>query len=1252
MKTITLFLSLLMFAFLSNAQQSLPIYNDFSLFNGTNLTESYPGWYEGDGENSPVLGSSAWYASDELFEKAVAVSFSNGTDHRDWVITPSFIATENTKLTFNAALTITYNDPALGFFGHDDSVSIMVKPVGGDYHTVYAFNMFSEMTNQMNLYEVDLSEWAGLEINVAFYATDGNQPTGFCAFHFDDVMIKDAIAIDGQIVKIHSPSMNTCLNENTPVIVEIRNDGYNNLAGIPLRFKVRGASNSNLFAFVEDTLTPGESGVFDIGNLDLSVKGLYHISVETQIPDDTFTINNSSDTIQIENRLPVDLPLPVMTFSEFYSSNLSQIYPDWYEARGAGVPLVIKDTDWQGQDHPQSRGASVYFVNVGTMDWLVGPAITPTVNTYVKFKGAVYLDEFSNGMGSDDKLAVMVSEDCGTTWTEVGAIDQSYTLDTLYTEFAFSLADFSGQNVKVAIYATTGEVLDDDAYLFFIDDLTVTEMWDNDLALTNVISPAPSCGFTNSEILTIEIKNEGTEPVNEFDVSYILNGGALVQENVTNLLDPGETMQYSFTQTLDLTTTSQNEIEIAVIYTADENNTNNNITFNPSSNSFDLSMQGTFFAGFEEGEDLSGWTVENGNNDEQEWTIQNDPQYAYAGTNSYSYFSNSTTVTSDDWLFSPCFQLEAGVTYHVEFWYSNRASAFPESLRLNLTDAQSSSNVDQVIVDLGSIDNNDFLLSSSTFTVATSGTYYLAWEAYGPADQFGLYVDNVSIWQEFSDDLSLFDFSIPRTVNSGDCMLNSTETINVKVRNMGSTSFSAFDLNVSLNGSAALTQSFTQSINPGDTASVVFDYSLLINPGTVYNVQVWVDAAADLNPANDTMALQGFILDDYSTSFEVNDYNNRWTTQSVTGVNEWVIMNDVNNARTGDKYYAIRTDGANGNSANDDWLFSGCYYLEAGKCYELTFWYRSRFSYENLTAYLGLNPDAASMVVELFDDPDFYSNDYLQATALISVEASDTYYLGFHTDGSTSSRYYVIIDDLELKQSTESPVVTVTPHELDREVVFVTEAENVTDFYWDFGDGETSDLQSPSHVYSENGTYNVVLVASSLCGDVEEILTIEQNFPVITADFNYVENGSQVDFTASVSNADFVNWQFGDGNQAYGELASNIYMQSGNYDVVMTAFSPYDYVEVLKTVTAEVGISKTNNLWLSVYPNPAKDAVQITSEYNVLKIELVNMSGQVLQQGMFNAKEINMPLNDIYSGVYVIKIYTREDIIPMRLIKK
>tara|TARA_B100000809_G_C14923544_1_gene454259 strand:+ start:60 stop:386 length:327 start_codon:yes stop_codon:yes gene_type:complete len=35
-----------------------------------------------------------------------------------------------------------------------------------------------------------------------------------------------------------------------------------------------------------------------------------------------------------------------------------------------------------------------------------------------------------------------------------------------------------------------------------------------------------------------------------------------------------------------------------------------------------------------------------------------------------------------------------------------------------------------------------------------------------------------------------------------------------------------------------------------------------------------------------------------------------------------------------------------------------------------------------------------------------------------------------------------------------------------------------TSWHWDFGDGDTSILQHPSHIYLNQGQYNVILIAS------------------------------------------------------------------------------------------------------------------------------------------------------------------------------
>ena len=57
----------------------------------------------------------------------------------------------------------------------------------------------------------------------------------------------------------------------------------------------------------------------------------------------------------------------------------------------------------------------------------------------------------------------------------------------------------------------------------------------------------------------------------------------------------------------------------------------------------------------------------------------------------------------------------------------------------------------------------------------------------------------------------------------------------------------------------------------------------------------------------------------------------------------------------------------------------------------------------------------------------------------------------------------------------------------DQEVVFRNLSENATEYFWDFGDGDTSTLFEPSHAYMEEGTYDITLVAINELGCVDTL---------------------------------------------------------------------------------------------------------------------------------------------------------------------
>jgi gliding motility-associated-like protein len=64
---------------------------------------------------------------------------------------------------------------------------------------------------------------------------------------------------------------------------------------------------------------------------------------------------------------------------------------------------------------------------------------------------------------------------------------------------------------------------------------------------------------------------------------------------------------------------------------------------------------------------------------------------------------------------------------------------------------------------------------------------------------------------------------------------------------------------------------------------------------------------------------------------------------------------------------------------------------------------------------------------------------------------------------------------------------------------FLNLTEDGDFYFWDFGDGNTSDLEHPSHVYAEEGEYTVCLVTTTNAGCIDSIckLILVQNLPAV-----------------------------------------------------------------------------------------------------------------------------------------------------------
>jgi len=80
----------------------------------------------------------------------------------------------------------------------------------------------------------------------------------------------------------------------------------------------------------------------------------------------------------------------------------------------------------------------------------------------------------------------------------------------------------------------------------------------------------------------------------------------------------------------------------------------------------------------------------------------------------------------------------------------------------------------------------------------------------------------------------------------------------------------------------------------------------------------------------------------------------------------------------------------------------------------------------------------------------------------------------------------------EIKAILKQPAVSDFQITLgDPDISIENLTENAKHFYWDFGDGNTSEEQHPQHTYEENGEYDIRLISENFCGKDTIVQTIE-----------------------------------------------------------------------------------------------------------------------------------------------------------------
>ncbi|MFT6333659.1 MAG: PKD repeat protein [Saprospiraceae bacterium] len=176
------------------------------------------------------------------------------------------------------------------------------------------------------------------------------------------------------------------------------------------------------------------------------------------------------------------------------------------------------------------------------------------------------------------------------------------------------------------------------------------------------------------------------------------------------------------------------------------------------------------------------------------------------------------------------------------------------------------------------------------------------------------------------------------------------------------------------------------------------------------------------------------------------------------------------------------------------------------------------------------------------------------------------------------------------------------------DVEFTNTTIEGTTYSWDFGDGTTSSMESPSHTYTDEGMFIVVLSATNTCGTTTSSLTLEIN-ALPTAGFNSNSTTGCGPLTVEFNNASSSNvtdwsWTFDGGTPATSteENPTVTYATSGSYPVSLTVTSPAgmdestieNFVVVLAEPIAEIDVIISGNEITATNTGTGADAIAWT----------------------------------------------------------
>lgn len=346
----------------------------------------------------------------------------------------------------------------------------------------------------------------------------------------------------------------------------------------------------------------------------------------------------------------------------------------------------------------------------------------------------------------------------------------------------------------------------------------------------------------------------------------------------------------------------------------------------------------------------SCWFEENG-----DWVTTNNANSTYdADAHSGTQFLRNSYSATNEFMWTRGFMLTAGQQYRFKFWWAgdNYAGWAGDVFVNNIQTSAGASQLGGSFVTATVTTDMVYREVERLFTPTTTDIYYFAIRINCTASPWYISIDDFFLAPVPNHDLSVTQITNP----ASGCNLTANENVSILVTNNGTQTVTDPDFAFSINGGAAVTETYTGTISPMGTIAYTFtassDFSTI---GSTYNVKAWSILATDPLAYNDTATIAVTTtasvtsLDEPFTSFtngHVTPFPNGWTASPATGYRWEVISGQTPTTLTGPsadhttgsgKYLFVES--TNGVTNAMAYFTSACLDLTSYTLPRLTFWY-------------------------------------------------------------------------------------------------------------------------------------------------------------------------------------------------------------------------------------------------------------------------------------------------------------------------